>query len=88
MLASLKQQYVELLSDIGFTTPGLRLRTVQRTARDYGSDGIVEATGPDANINTKNWRLISAVLVGALYPNVVQVMTPEQRYNQSTSGKP
>ncbi|XP_070180183.1 putative ATP-dependent RNA helicase DHX57 [Littorina saxatilis] len=86
MLASLKQQYVELLSDIGFTKQGLRLRTVQRAARESWTDGIVEATGADANSNTKNWKLISAILVGALYPNVVQVMTPDKRFSQSTGG--
>ena len=47
MLASLKQQYVELLSDIGFTQAGLRLRNVQRAARENGTDGIVEATGSE-----------------------------------------
>jgi hypothetical protein len=39
-----------------------------------------------ANVNTENWKLISAVLVGALYPNVVQVMTPEKRHAQSAGG--
>ncbi|KAK7487044.1 hypothetical protein BaRGS_00021714, partial [Batillaria attramentaria] len=87
MLANLKQQYVELLSDIGFThKPNLRLRMLQRAARETGGDGVVEATGPEANIHSKNWKLISAILVGALYPNVVQVMTPEARYSQSSGG--
>ncbi|XP_076442712.1 putative ATP-dependent RNA helicase DHX57 [Babylonia areolata] len=86
MLASLKQQYVELLSDIGFTKEGLRLRRIQRLAHSTGTDGIVEATGQEANLNTKNWKLVSAILVGALYPNVVQVMTPEKNYNKTAAG--
>lgn len=39
-----------------------------------------------ANINLKNLKLISAILVGALYPNVVQVMTPQSKFNQSSAG--
>lgn len=38
---------MELLSDIGFTQAGLRLRGIQRAARENGTDGIVEATGPE-----------------------------------------
>lgn len=44
MLASLKQQYVELLSDIGFIESGIRLRDVERAARG-GSDGVADVTG-------------------------------------------
>jgi ATP-dependent RNA helicase DHX57 len=47
MLASLKQQYVELLSDIGFTKSGVHLRDVQRAARSAGTDGILECTGEE-----------------------------------------
>ncbi|KAL8572372.1 hypothetical protein ACOMHN_023141 [Nucella lapillus] len=86
MLASLKQQYVELLSGIGFTREGVRLRAIQRLAHSTRTDGIVEATGHEANINTKNWKLVSAILVGALYPNVVQVMTPEKGFSKSAAG--
>lgn len=87
MLSTLKQQYVELLSDIGFThQANLRLRMLQRAARTSGGDGVVETTGPESNIHSQNWKLISAILVGALYPNVVQVMTPEQRYAHSSGG--
>ena len=40
-----------------------------------------------ANLNSTNWKLVSAVLVGALYPNVVQVLTPESKYAQTGGGK-
>ncbi|CAC5361083.1 DHX57 [Mytilus coruscus] len=85
MLVSLKQQFVELLSDIGFVREGITFRDVERAAR-YGSDGVIELTGEEANINLKNEKLISAILVGALYPNVVQVMTPQSKFNQSSTG--
>ncbi|KAH9519541.1 ATPdependent RNA helicase [Bulinus truncatus] len=85
MLASLKQQYVELLSDIGFIHAGIKLRDVERAARGR-SDGVAEVTGPEANINSDNWKLLSALLVAALYPNIVQVLTPETRYHPSSSG--
>ncbi|XP_046351215.2 putative ATP-dependent RNA helicase DHX57 [Haliotis rufescens] len=86
MLCSLKQQFVELLSDIGFVKEGVTLRDVERAARTGGRDGVLEATGQEANVNSKNWKLVSAVLVGALYPNVVQILVPETRYSQSSGG--
>lgn len=44
MLASMKQQFVELLSDIGFVKEGIVVRDVERAARG-GSDGVVDVTG-------------------------------------------
>ena len=44
MLASMKRQFVELLSDIGFTKEGLTVRDLERLTRD-GGDGVREATG-------------------------------------------
>lgn len=45
-IASLKRQFAELLSDIGFVKEGLRARAVERMgAKD--SDGVLEATGPE-----------------------------------------
>ncbi|XP_059143373.1 putative ATP-dependent RNA helicase DHX57 [Physella acuta] len=85
MLASLKQQYVELLSDIGFIRPGIRLRDVERAARG-GSDGVQKVTGEEANVNSENTKLLSAILVAALYPNVVHVLTPDIRYSSTSSG--
>ncbi|CAG5133525.1 unnamed protein product, partial [Candidula unifasciata] len=85
MLASLKQQYVELLSDIGFIQSGIQQKDLERAARG-GSDGVANATGIEANVNSNNWKLVSAMLVAALYPNVVQVLTPDTRYHASSSG--
>ncbi|CAL1548512.1 unnamed protein product [Lymnaea stagnalis] len=85
MLASLKQQYVELLSDIGFIRPGIRSRDVERAAKG-GSDGVENITGLEANVNSSNWKLLSAMLVAALYPNIVQVLTPDTRYHPTSSG--
>ncbi|WAR00710.1 DHX57-like protein [Mya arenaria] len=85
MLASMKQQFVELLSDIGFVKEGIVARDVERAARG-GGDGVAAVTGLEANLNCKNLKLVSALLVGALYPNIVQVLTPEQQYAQSGGG--
>ena len=46
MLVSLKQQFVELLSDIGFVKEGITYRDVERAAR-YGTDGVIELTGQE-----------------------------------------
>lgn len=48
MLASMKQQFVELLSDIGFVKDGLTVRDVERAARD-GGDGVRELTGTEVS---------------------------------------
>ena len=46
MLVSLKQQFVELLSDIGFVKEGITYRDVERAAK-RGSDGVIELTGEE-----------------------------------------
>lgn len=45
-IASLKRQFAELLSDIGFIKEGLRARTIERMC-SKGTDGVLEATGPE-----------------------------------------
>ncbi len=46
MLASMKRQFVELLSDIGFAREGLTVRSLERLSRG-GGDGVREATGAE-----------------------------------------
>lgn len=45
-IASLKRQFAELLSDIGFIKEGLRARIIERMSCK-GTDGVLEATGPE-----------------------------------------
>lgn len=45
-IASLKRQFAELLSDIGFIKEGLRARLIERMG-SKDSDGVLEATGPE-----------------------------------------
>lgn len=84
-IASLKRQFAELLSDIGFIKEGLRARTIERLGFK-GTDGVLEATGPEANLNSDNIRLMSAMLCAALYPNVVQVRAPQGNYKMTSKG--
>lgn len=83
-MASLKRQFTELLSDIGFVKEGLRAREIEKRAQ--GGDGVLDATGEEANSNAENHKLISAVLCAALYPNVVQVKAPEGKFQQTRTG--
>ena len=48
MLASIKQQFVELLSDIGFVQEGISSRDVERAARG-GGDGVAKVTGEEVS---------------------------------------
>lgn len=84
-IASLKRQFAELLSDIGFIKEGLRARIIERMC-SKGTDGVLEATGPEANLNSENIRLMSAMLCAALYPNVVQVHAPQGNYKMTSKG--
>ncbi|KAM4614689.1 putative ATP-dependent RNA helicase DHX57 [Polymixia lowei] len=84
-IASLKRQFAELLSDIGFVKEGLRARVIERMC-SKGTDGILDATGPEANLNSDNTRLMSAMLCAALYPNVVQVRSPQGKFKVTSKG--
>ena len=44
MLVSMKHQYLELLSSIGFGPGGINMRSLNRMAKN-GGDGIIAATG-------------------------------------------
>ncbi|XP_055878290.1 putative ATP-dependent RNA helicase DHX57 [Biomphalaria glabrata] len=76
MLSTLKQQYVEILSDIGFISKGIKLAHVQYLA-SHGSDGVAEITGPEVNVNNSNMELLSSLLVAALYPNIIKTIPAE-----------
>ncbi|KAM6460944.1 putative ATP-dependent RNA helicase DHX57 isoform 2-T2 [Liasis olivaceus] len=84
-MARLKRQFTELLSDIGFVKEGLRARDIEQRF-SQGGDGILEATGEEANANAENVKLISAMLCAAMYPNVVQIKVPERKYQKTSKG--
>jgi hypothetical protein len=50
MLASMKRQFVELLSDIGFLKKSLSARELEKVAKD-GGDGVMEATGFEVSLS-------------------------------------
>ncbi|KAJ3299616.1 ATPdependent RNA helicase [Borealophlyctis nickersoniae] len=82
MIASVKRQLAELLSDIGFVAGNLRSRDMER-AGGLQSDGVADAIGegPGSQVSrTDNLELVKSCLVAALYPNVIKIESP--------SGKP
>ncbi|XP_033106409.1 putative ATP-dependent RNA helicase DHX57 isoform X2 [Anneissia japonica] len=85
MLASMKHQFAELLSDIGFISEKLSAKRMDRMAGG-GSDVVAMSIAPEANINAANHKLVIAVLCAALYPNIVQVMTLESKYSHTKAG--
>ncbi|XP_039595001.1 putative ATP-dependent RNA helicase DHX57 [Polypterus senegalus] len=84
-IASLKRQFTELLSDIGFVKEGLKARVIERQC-SKGGDGVLQATGDEANSNADNIKLVSAMLCAALFPNVVQVTTSQGKQQQTRTG--
>eukprot|EP00057_Strongylocentrotus_purpuratus_P028270 XP_011682744.1 PREDICTED: putative ATP-dependent RNA helicase DHX57 [Strongylocentrotus purpuratus] len=85
MIASMKHQFAELLSSIGFVSLNLTGRQMDRRSNGYG-DMIIKSCDNQINVNASNDKLVVAVLCAALYPNVVQVLTPEAKYTQSSAG--
>ncbi|XP_062852222.1 putative ATP-dependent RNA helicase DHX57 [Trichomycterus rosablanca] len=84
-IACLKRQFAELLSDIGFVKDGLKVRDIERMSSN-GTDGVLKATGYEANLNSDNTKMMSALLCAALYPNVVQVRSPQGKYKLTSKG--
>lgn len=54
MLASMKRQFVELLSGIGFVKGGLRARQIEKSAKN-GKDGILDCTGAEVVFSSKSY---------------------------------
>ncbi|KAI9335726.1 Asp-Glu-Ala-Asp/His box polypeptide 57 [Obelidium mucronatum] len=73
MIASVKRQLAELLSDIGFIGVKIRAKELERKGGRM-SDGVAEALGE--NKRGDDQELIKAVLVSALYPNVIKIESP------------
>lgn len=86
MLTSIKYQLAEALGSIGFlTNDALSVRRLEKAASG-GYDGILRLTGVSANLNNDNPKVVVSVVAAALYPHVVQVLSPEIKYKQTASG--
>ncbi|KAJ3180210.1 ATPdependent RNA helicase [Geranomyces variabilis] len=75
MIANVKRQLAELIGDIGFIdhTVPVTAREMERAGRRANSDGVRESIGDKANIRGDDLRLVKALLLAALYPNVIKV---------------
>ncbi|XP_035667918.1 putative ATP-dependent RNA helicase DHX57 [Branchiostoma floridae] len=85
-IVSMKRQFTELLSSIGFVKEGLTARLIERSSNSNDPDGIITAAGEETNLNANNQQLVAAMMCAALYPNVVQVLTPESKYSLTSAG--
>ena len=88
MLVNMKHQFTELLSEIGFVPKDISVKRLEKAARGngIGADGVSLITGADFNANNDNYKLVVSVLAAALYPNVVQMLSPETKYKQTAAG--
>ncbi|KAJ3159008.1 ATPdependent RNA helicase [Geranomyces michiganensis] len=75
MIANVKRQLAELIGDIGFIdhTVPVTARDMERAGRRANTDGVKESVGDKANMRGDDLRLVKALLLAALYPNVVKV---------------
>jgi len=86
-IASLKHQFAEMLSGIGFIPGNVKMRDFERAARGRGgADAVATVTGEQINMFNDNNRVVAAVLSAALYPNIVKVLSPEMKYKQTATG--
>ncbi|KAI8827905.1 helicase associated domain-containing protein [Chytriomyces cf. hyalinus JEL632] len=74
MIASVKRQLAELLSDIEFIKTHVRAKDMERKGGRI-SDGVADAIG-ESGMRGDHSELINAVLVSALYPNVIKIESP------------
>jgi len=74
MLASMKRQFTELLSDIGFVREGLTVRKLERMTRD-GNDGVIAASGPEVVCHSERHSYIIKFFV-IIAINAVLVFLP------------
>lgn len=70
MIADMKRQFAQLLSELGFVRKGVDARRMSRLP----GDGVLLGTGLQANKHADNLRMVQAVLVAGLYPNVINVV--------------
>ena len=58
MLATMKHQFTELLSGIGFVPKDISVKRLERVARGVGagSDGVQLVTGSELNTNNNNYK--------------------------------
>ena len=81
----LKKQYVELLSEIGFLEEDIG--RMKRPKGEHAKGDLVRhMTGDEWNTNSHNLTVIKAVLCCGLYPSVVQIRSPQQKYKQVIPG--
>jgi ATP-dependent RNA helicase DHX57 len=86
MIASVKRQLTELLSDIGFLPTKLRARDMERRGGRH-SDGVMDAVGETVNSRDDHFELIKAILVTALYPNVIKIESDSKKDASARSMK-
>ncbi|TPX52351.1 hypothetical protein SeMB42_g01483 [Synchytrium endobioticum] len=73
MIAGIKRQLVELLSEIGFAPPNLYSRDMERRGGRFG-DGVAEVLRDTEYVKrSDSTELVKAVLVAGLYPNVAKI---------------
>lgn len=60
-MASLKRQFTELLSDIGFVKEGLRARDIEKRWT-RGGDGVLDATGEEVTGVMGSWLVLISML--------------------------
>ena len=80
MITSLKQQFVELLSFIGFLPAGLSRSALLRLARDSG-DGVLQATGPKVNLFSVTFIRYLSIHCNQTFRNILD----ERQWRQSST---
>ena len=73
------------MANIGFLPDGVTFRRLDRGGGNK-TEAVVNLTGPEINANNQDPKIVSCVLAAALYPNVVQILTPKAKYKATAAG--
>jgi len=84
-IVTMKHQFAEHLANIGFLPDGVTFRRLDRGGGNK-TEAVVNLTGPEINANNQDPKIVSCVLAAALYPNVVQILTPKAKYKATAAG--
>ena len=71
-IADLRRQYRDILAELGYIPEGYKL-----------GEGVGKV---NMDVNSKDGRVVKAVIVAGLYPQVARISMPEKRFEETLGG--
>ncbi|KAJ3025104.1 ATPdependent RNA helicase, partial [Rhizophlyctis rosea] len=74
-ISDLRRQYRDILVELGYVPEGYK------AGADGGGAGVA-----DMDLHSKDGRIVKAVIVAGLYPQVARISLPEKRFEETAHG--